>query len=228
MTELARTKGFTLLEILVAVAVFAIFSAMAYGGLMRLLDNRQRIDAERAFWRETALAFVRMQQDLSLARNRRIRDNDGISIRLAFIGQPTDTRAVSEPSVEFTRGGILVPNGTTANLQRTGYRLVDGTLMRITWPVLDRAPLTKPDMTPLLHDVEEFQARFYVHSNQPSTPGAVQSGATRPGEGWSSEWPPLLAQASAAYPALPRAVEVTVAIKGRGKFTRVFMVGIDK
>lgn len=221
MKRFSHAQGFTLLEILVAVAVFAIFSAMAYGGLMRLLDNRQRIDAERAFWRETALAFVRMEQDLSLARNRKVRDNDGINRRWAFIGQPTDARALAEPSVEFTRGGILVPNGMTADLQRVGYRLVDGTLMRVTWPVLDRAPATKPDMTPLLHDVEEFQARFYFRNNQTSAPG------TAPGEGWSTAWP-LLGSDAASQPALPLAVEITVALKGRGKFKRVFMVGLDK
>lgn len=226
MTRPSRTHGFTLLEILVAVAVFAIFSAMAYGGLMRLLDNRQRIDAERAFWREAALAFARMEQDLSLARNRRVRDNDGLNRRWAFIGQPTDTRALAEPSIEFTRGGILVPNGTTADLQRVGYRLVDGALMRVTWPVLDRAPLTKPSMTPLLHDVEEFQARFYFRSNQANTPGAPST-STATGEGWSNEWP-LIGAAAAQMPALPLAVEVTVALKGRGKFKRVFMVGLDK
>jgi general secretion pathway protein J len=202
-------SGFTLLEVLIAVAVFAIFSAMAYGGLMRLLDSRERVDAERAFWRDTAIGFYRLKQDFSLARNRPVRQNDGtLSTDAAFKGQPTDPRALGDPNVEFTRGGVYVPNGFTADLQRVGYRVVDGTLMRLTWPVLDRAPMTKPVATPVLREVEEFEVRFY------------QNGA------WIDRWPPLV-QPGDAQP-LPGAVEVTIALKDRGKYKRVFLVGQDK
>jgi general secretion pathway protein J len=206
---LFRTSGFTLIEVLIAVAVFAIFSAMAYGGLMRLLDSRERVDAERVFWRETSLGFHRLKQDFSLARNRRIRDNDGtLKPDSAFKGQPTDPRAMGDPNVEFTRGGIFVPNGFTADLQRVAYRVVDGNLVRFTWPVLDRAPLTQPAGTPILRDVEEFEVRFY------------QNGA------WIDRWPPIVTAGNA--PPLPGAVEVTIALKERGKYKRVFLVGDDK
>ncbi|MFL6648465.1 MAG: type II secretion system minor pseudopilin GspJ [Sulfurifustaceae bacterium] len=213
-------SGFTLLEILVAVAVFAIFSAMAYGGLMRLLDNRERIEAERAYWRELSLAFIRLEQDFSLARNRDVRDSDG-SRQPAFKGQPTDPRALADPNVEFTRGGILVANGSTADLQRVGYRFVDGKVMRITWPVLDRAPLTKPVMTPLLLNVDEFEVRFFQANPQSGTSTNVPTG------GWVDRWPPLAAGSNNFTP-LPRAVQVTLSIKGRGKYKRVFLVGDDK
>ena len=204
----ARTqRGLTLLEILVAITVFAIFSTMAYGGLLRLLDSRERVDAERVYWRNMSTAFVRIERDFSLARNRPVRQNDGNVIPgSAFLGQPTDPRALGDPNVEFTRGGILVPNGSTADLQRIGYRFVDNKLMRLAWPTLDRAPLTKPQTTPVLHDVDEFEMRFY------------QNGA------WIDRWPPLGA-GSATAPPLPSAVEITVALKGRGKYKRVFLVG---
>jgi general secretion pathway protein J len=204
----ARTQGgLTLLEILVAITVFAIFSAMAYGGLIRLLDNRERVNAERVYWRNVSLAFLRIERDFSLARNRPVRQNDGnVLPGSAFLGQPTDPRALGDPNVEFTRGGVLVPNGSTADLQRVGYRFVDNTLMRLAWPVLDRAPLTKPQSTPVLHDVEEFEMRFY------------QNGA------WIDRWPPL----GTTDFVLPKAVEVTVTLSGRGKFKRTFLVGTQR
>lgn len=212
-------SGFTLLEILVAVAVFAIFSAMAYGGLMRLLDNRERIEVERTYWRELSLAFIRMEQDFSLARNRDVRDSDGTR-QAPFKGQPTDPRALADPNVEFTRGGILVANGSTADLQRIGYRFMDGKVVRITWPVLDRAPLTKPVMTPFLLNVDEFEVRFFQANPQAGTSTNVPTG------GWVDRWPPL--GQSSNFAPLPRAVQVTLSIKGRGKYKRVFLVGDDK
>ena len=199
-------RGLTLLEILVAITVFAIFSAMAYGGLTRLLDSRNRVDAERVYWRNVSLAFLRIERDFSLARNRPVRQNNGnVLPGSAFLGQPTDPRALGDPNVEFTRGGVLVPNGSTADLQRVGYRFVDNKLMRLTWPVLDRAPLTNPQSTPVLRDVEEFEMRFY------------QNGA------WIDRWPPL---GTTSF-VLPQAVELTITLS-RGRFKRVFLVGSDK
>ena len=201
-----RTAGFTLLEILVAIAVFAIFSMMAYGGLLRLLDNRERIDTERAFWRDTTFAFLRIEQDFSLARNRSIRNISGGN-QIPFEGQGTMFRVVNNPrNVEFTRGGILVPNGFTADLQRVAYSFEDGKLVRETWPVLDRAPTTEPVKSALLENVEEFSITFYDKGE------------------WIPQWPPL-GQPAANAPKLPRAVQMTLTLQGRGTFKRTFLVG---
>lgn len=199
-----RSSGFTLLEVLIAISVFAVFSTMAYGGLMRLLDTRNRIEAEREFWRGTALSFTRMQQDLSNAINRPVRDSDGLPQQWAFRGQPVDGRAMADPSIEFTRGGIVIPTAETADLQRLGYRLEDRKLLRLAWPNIDRAPLTKPASTPLFYDVDEFKVRFY-HDRT-----------------WHPQWPPLQ---SNEIPPLPQAVEITITLKGRGTYTRTFLVG---
>lgn len=208
MRRAARKQlGLTLLELLIAVAVFAIFSVMAYGSLTRLLDTREQVEAERAFWRQVAAAFVRIQRDFSLARNRPVRDTDG-TVRLAFRGQPYDPRALAESSVEFTRGGVLVPDNVTADLQRVGYQLIDGDLARVTWPVLDRGPVTEPERVPLLRDVEEFEVRFL-----------------QPDGGWVDYWPPPGVD---NFPWKPLAVEVTLLLRGRDAYRRVFVVGEDR
>ena len=40
-----RISGFTLLELMVAIGIFALVSVIAYGSLYRLLHDRQRLDA---------------------------------------------------------------------------------------------------------------------------------------------------------------------------------------
>ncbi|BAV33865.1 general secretion pathway protein J [Sulfuricaulis limicola] len=195
-------RGFTLLELLVAIGIFAMISAIAYGSLTRLMADRERLQVEQRFWSRLSLTFARMEEDLSQARERSVRDVIGFT-QPAFRGQPTDTRALSPPSMEFTRGGVLTfSDGVRSDLQRVAYRLDDGTLKRLTWPVLDLGPQTTPAEAPLLSDVEEFRVRFYA-----------------PAGAWVDVWP-----AQSITDPLPRGVEVKITLKGRGEFTRLFLI----
>lgn len=197
-------RGFTLLELLVALLIFGIFSALAYSGLSRLLDGRDRLNDEQRLWQELSQVFLRISDDAAHARPRGVRDEAGIALLPAFVGRPYDSRALAEPSIEFTRGGELKYGvAAESDLRRVAYRLKDGRLYRITWPVLDRAPVTKPLEAPLIGNVETFEVRF-----------ADNVGNT------ASTWP-----AGGANPvSLPPAIEVTLAVKGVGSFKRLFLV----
>lgn len=195
-------RGFTLLELLVAIGIFALISGIAYGSLTRMMTDRERLQTEQAFWSRLSLTFTRLEEDLSQARERSVRDVIGFT-QPAFRGQPTDTRALAPPSMEFTRGGVLTfSDGARSDLQRVAYRLVDGTLQRLTWPVLDLGPQTEAAETPLLNDVEEFRVRFYA-----------------PAGAWLDVWP-----TEGISDLLPRGVEVKITLKGRGEFTRLFLI----
>lgn len=209
-----RAAGFTLLEVLVAVGIFALFSAMAYGSLLRILDTRDRLESERDFWRTLSLSLIQVEDDLAQVRPRTVRAPDGLNVLPAFRGQAVDSRALGEPSLEFTRGGqIVLGDGARSDLQRVGYQLRDGTLSRLVWPALDQPPVSEPRAAPLLDHVEELRVRFY---NKPS--------AQQPG-GWVNAWPGI-SQTGAPMPpdALPAAVELTLKIEGRGEIVRVFQV----
>lgn len=223
------SRGFTLLEVIIAIAIFAMVSAMAYSALANVLRSRERVEAERATWRTFTMLYLRLEDDLAEARPRTIRDGNGVTLP-AMQGQATDTRALGAPALEFTRGGIFLPpvedtdptknltpspikaRPVRSDLQRVAYRLSEGKLWRLTWPDLDRGPLSVPQEAPLLDEgageVQEFEVRFYADK-----------------DGWVDSWPPLAANGTVKNPtALPRGVEVRLVLKDRGEFKRLFLI----
>jgi len=197
-------RGFTLIELLVALLIFGIFSVLAYSGLTRLLDGRARLNEQQRVWQQLGQVFMRISDDVAHARQRPVRDEAGVALLPAFVGRPYDSRALAEPGLELTRGGELKYGGTAeSDLRRVAWRLKDGKLYRITWPVLDRAPTTKPLESPLLEDVDTFEVRFA--DNKGNTVNTWPAGGVNPNTP-------------------PPAIEVTLAVKNVGSFKRLFLV----
>ncbi len=205
--KVISTKGFTLIELIVAMAIFSAMSFITYSGLSVVLDNQDRLEAERNNQRKLVLAFMRIEDDLDHVRPRAIRDITGQSLA-AFIGRPTDTRAVSVPTLEFTRGGnpIIVSNTTPqSDLQRVAYRLDDeGNLYRLSWPMLDRSPTSVAKEYVLLTNIKEMELRYFKSSKK-----------------WSNIWPPLGQENKDEV--LPRGLELKITV-GETEITRLFLV----
>lgn len=187
-------NGFTLLELLAAMAIFAIMSAMAFGGLSYILDSREHLENERLKHQSISLALLRIEDDLTQCRNRPIRMEDGKSAA-AFVGREPDARALAEPTVECTRGGqAIVGRQPTSDLMRIGYRLNDEQkLLRIVWPVLDRAPQTVPQSQQVMSDVESFGVRYFYNKE------------------WHRLWPIKVQPGSNnTAPPIPEGIELTI------------------
>lgn len=196
-------RGFTLLEMLVAVALFALISAMVYTGLAQVLRVRRRLDHERRFWSGLAVTFSEMQRDLGQARARPVRNRAGLMIP-AFFGMPSTQNVYNDSSLQFTRAGALGPEqGPGSHLERVGYEVKHHILYRLVWPVLDRAPTTKPVRSALIGGVRRFSVRFYETNGQ-----------------WTVQWPPPGGQITD----LPRGVRLRLRLRGHGTFTRWLVV----
>jgi general secretion pathway protein J len=191
----SRLSGFSLVELLVALAVFATMAALAYGGLDSVARTRAELGRQQAAFQGLMRSVGTLERDLREAVARPVRGNYGESLP-ALTG--------TSGHIEFTRTGFANPQAEPrSNLERVLYEFDDGALKRGTYPVLDRAPGTAPRLTTLRGNVDALRMRYLDTNNR-----------------WSDNWPPLR-EPSATAPdlltQLPRAVEFRISTGDYGE-----------
>jgi general secretion pathway protein J len=202
--------GFTLLEILVAVAIFAIIGVLAYSGYSELTRQSERISASAARTRAIQSTVQRMALDFASIEPRPIRDPLGDNVQGALIA---DSR--SELLAEFTHSGWSNPAGVPrSTLQRIAYRLEDGRLTRNYWVMLDRTLSTEPVRTVLLDQVKTVTLRFMTANRRFTDQWPALGNAP----------PPVTGGPNPAAYSLPIAVEITLELEDWGKVTRLVEV----
>lgn len=172
--------GFTLVEVLIALAITAFVSAIAYTSLSTALSGVEstRAVADRTY--ELNRAWMIISRDLRHFVARPVRDEFG-EREPAMMGGPAARFLLS-----FTRSGWHNPNDNLrSNLQRVNYRVEDGALWRDSYPVLDRAPDTPVREVRLLGGVEYLEIGFLGSLAEVQTVGDTVKLETR---NWRDSW----------------------------------------
>jgi general secretion pathway protein J len=187
-----HARAFTLLEMLVAVALFAIAAALAFGGLDALSRARSQLDAQNERLGRLQFAVGLLERDLRSLARRAVRDGYG-NPQPALLGQAD--------RLELSRHGLAnalaLPR---ASIERVGYRLERGTLERLRYAVLDRTPAAAPTVDPLLPEVEAIEFRYLTQDGREL-----------------AQWPPPRATDDAP----PRAVALLLTLPDYGELRRV-------
>lgn len=192
-------RAFTLVELLVALAIFALLAAFAYRGLAVMMDSRESLDRDSRKWRDLALFVGRFERDVQAALDRPAVGPSGTA--QAPISSNLDLGGATATGLAVTRAGASLYANVLAAPQRVGYRLAEGRVERLAWPAVDAAPRAQVESIPVLEDVRSLAFRFLDRNLD-----------------WRRDW------ALPATQGTPLAVEMTVELGGGEKIVRIVEV----
>ena len=168
MTPRSEQAGFTLVELLAAVAIFAVLAVMTQQALVVALASETRLTLRRSDLAELQRAVTVLGRDLENAAPRGVRDRAGELL-------PVLALEAEGEALVFTRGGLPNPAG----LPRSGFQRVRYALGRSgrgierqVWRLLDPAPRQKPQVETLIDDVQRVRFRVWTRES-----------------GWRDSWP---------------------------------------
>lgn len=198
-TRMRRSQGFTLIEVLVAIAIFATMSVAAY----QVVNQVQRSDSvslkqtEQLNQLQRAMVFLNNDFRQIAARDFRTNGSDPSSQYIEYQDYLLDSDG---KGVMFTHYGFFNPlqQFPRGEVTKVGYRVKDKVLQRVWWRYPDTPAGDKGEVTPLLSGVEAFSLRFYNGSE------------------WVEEWD----EANK----LPKAIEVDLTLEDYGKIKRIYLV----
>ncbi|PSW03374.1 type II secretion system minor pseudopilin GspJ [Photobacterium lipolyticum] len=197
-----QQRGFTLLEVLVAIAVFAMLSLSAYQVLsnVQLSDQQSREHNERL--KSIQRAMVMMDNDFRQIVARRVRNQgEQPSEKLLLSGEYLlDSQ---DQGIIFTRAGWqnpqqMFPRGENV---RVGYRIIEDKLERVWFRYPDTVVGTEPLVRETLADVTKLSFRYYSEKK------------------WVDEW--------SKETALPEGIMVKMTLADFGDIERVYLLPVS-
>jgi general secretion pathway protein J len=222
MKSASKQQGFTLIEVLIAMALTVVVASIAYSGLSAVLDSLDQTRQAMNRTSELSKALRMISRDVNQSVNRSIRDELGFT-EPAMIGGDSYRGMLG-----LTRSGWMSMGSTPrSHLERVYYYLDDNTLYRMRSTVLDRSYRLDPDnptvpgdgAVAMLEGVTRFDVVFL-------SPELISSLPSRPNDGtldtsrWLRDW----GVEGTPNQELPVALEIRLTIDGLGDMERVYVL----
>ncbi|MCP3673795.1 MAG: type II secretion system minor pseudopilin GspJ [Gammaproteobacteria bacterium] len=198
-----HSRGFTLIEILVAVAIFGLLSIGAYTVLDAGMRSRAQTESRLSSLEALQRAIHVIEKDLRMISLRVVRDEFGGPLPL-LKGQSEESG--QQADLEFTRADWRNPAGLPrSNLQHVVYRFEQGKFERLHSIFLDQASNSPTITRTLLEDVKTFSLEFLNDQNQ-----------------WNNNWSILVLSNSGTM--LPKAIKIKIEIEPFGEIERLIVI----
>ncbi|HEU4780551.1 MAG TPA: type II secretion system minor pseudopilin GspJ [Steroidobacteraceae bacterium] len=206
-----RARGFTLIEVVIAMFIAAIMFAIGYSAINQALIDRDALNVSQDRVTEIQRGMRVVAQDFAQLVPRAARDTSGTGQLMPAVSADGSSDSI----VTFTRGGWSNPAGVQRPAeQRVRYRFIEGELVREHWMAVDAALNIEPRQRTLLTKATAIEIRFL-------DPVSRQWRTSWPATSSSGQVPPdqvdqLLTR--------PIAIEFTVVFEDWGRIQRLFEI----
>lgn len=152
-----HSRGLTLIELMVALAVFAILGLLSYRALSQMTMHEERVSAELERWRVLGRAMQRVESDLLQSTAPESLPNSGAVPAMQLIRLPGLDNELQ----------MLVADGSRQRVMRVGYRFSEGHLDWLRWPA--RVADGEPETDTLIDEVRRVRWRFVFQGRRLDT-----------------------------------------------------------
>lgn len=192
--------GYTLIEVMIALSVFAIIAGLSASVMIHVFDIRERVALQANQLGDLQWVLTFLNHDTAQFVPRTVRSGD-LQIFPAFMGEAH--------VVEFTRGGLSNPNAMAkrSTLKRVAYLCKKSQLIRRSWESLDTPRRTHYEDKILLKDLSQC-AFSYVSGYHQTV----------------SEWRMARVEKRQKVEIFPVAIQLTINPFGWGKMTLLFVL----
>lgn len=205
-------RGFTLIEVLIAIFISAIMFAIGYSAINQALENRDELNAKQERVNEIQRGMRIVAQDFAQMIARAARDTAGNGQLMPAVYATGSDNTV----LTFTRAGWSNPAGIQRPAeQRVRYRYVEGSLVREHWLAVDPALNAQPQQRIVFTGITAVEVRFLDPVSR----------------SWRTDWPAVTANGpvssvnvSQLLLTRPLAIEFTVVFEDWGRVQRIFEI----
>lgn len=221
-------KGFTLIEVMLAMSITAIAAVMAYQAMDSAGRMAETVQDESEQLQQLSAVMNLMAKDFRHIAPRKVRDPDGGGFLSAFTYDE-----FSIPMMQFTRNGKFNPQPKVFqrdHLERVAYHLDDEKLIRYSWPMVDHYSDLEPNEIVMFEEVSEFRVSFQYleYSISTNATSDIQQRVKQD----TLKWPPAKLQQNTqsntgegsglGFDTIPDLIEISFETKKWGKIQRRF------
>ena len=144
-------QGFTLLEMIIAVMIFAVISTVSYTSLIRFFDQSQKIEAAHTRLEQIQKLFSLLEQDVRYMVARPVQYNN---TTYAAIEVYTNRPVFTGEKMQLTTSRPTPLNKMAQTNYRVSWRLDDEAVYRYSWKELDIKDRVLGDKDPELQHIQ--------------------------------------------------------------------------
>ena len=209
-----KQRGFTLLEMIIAVMIFAVISTVSYTSLIRYFDQSEKIEAAHTRLEQVQKLFSLLEQDIRFLVARPVQYNNATYAAMeVYKNRPV----FAGEKMQFTTSRPTPLNKMAQTNYRVSWRLTENSIYRYSWKELDIKDRVLAEKDPEIQHIQRVASGIESFEISVSSDAAGEEGTDFNEQAFTNDFDENLYS-------LPQLVKITVTTESGRDYYRVLEV----